>query len=314
MSVPVVIVAGPTTSGKSALALALAERFDGVVVNADAMQIYRELDILTDRPGPAALARAPHVLYGIVAAAEPCSVGRWRNMAAAEIERVHRERRVAIVTGGTGLYLRALTDGLAAIPDIPPAVRDAARERLAALGEAAFHAELARRDPVMAARLTTGDRQRLARAWEVLEATGRSLAEWQDGPDEGPPADWRIHSILLMPPREAVYAACDARFDHMIERGAVDEARALAALGLDPGLPAMKAVGVPPLIRHIEGEISVDEARRLAQRDTRRFARRQMTWFRHQMTATFSPVEQYSESLNSKIFSLISDFLLTADR
>jgi tRNA dimethylallyltransferase len=117
-----------------------------------------------------------------------------------------------------------------------------------------------------------------------------------------------------MPPREAVYAACDARFDHMIERGAVDEARALAALGLDPGLPAMKAVGVPPLIRHIEGEISVDEARRLAQRDTRRFARRQMTWFRHQMTATFSPVEQYSESLNSKIFSLISDFLLTADR
>ncbi len=314
MTVPVVVVAGPTASGKSALALALAQRFDGVVVNADSMQLYRELEILTDRPGPAALARAPHALYGVVGAAETCSAGRWRTLAHGEIERARRERRVPIVTGGTGLYLRALTVGLAAIPDVPPAVRNSARERIAALGGAAFHAELARRDPVMAARLTATDSQRLTRAWEVLEATGQSLAEWQDGPDEGPPADWRFYTIRLAPPREAVYAACDARFDRMVERGAVAEARALATLGLDPGLPAMKAVGVPPLIRFVEGEISFEEARRRVQRDTRRFARRQTTWFGNQMAPTLTLSAQYSESLNSKIFSLISNFLLTADR
>ncbi len=313
MTVPVVVVAGPTASGKSALALALAERFGGVVVNADSMQLYRELEILTARPDPAARARAPHVLYGVVTAAESCSVGLWRTMAGAEIARAGRDHRLAIVTGGTGLYLRALTDGLAAIPDIPAAVRRATRERLASLGGPAFHAELAARDPVMAARLGAADGQRLARAWEVLEATGRSLADWQDGADEGPPGDWRFFSIRLMPPREAVYAACDARFERMLEQGAVAEARALAALDLDPGLPAMKAVGVPPLIRFVRDALTFDEARRQVLRDTRRFARRQMTWFRNQMTPTLSLDEQYSESLEAKIFSLISEFLLNTD-
>jgi tRNA dimethylallyltransferase len=314
MTLPVVVIAGPTASGKSNLALALAERFDGLVVNADSMQLYHELDILTDRPGPEALARAPHVLYGVVSAAEACSVGRWRKMASAEIERAARESRMAIVTGGTGLYIRALINGLAVIPEIPPAIRRAARARLAAVGTAEFHAELARRDPRMAARLRDTDRQRLVRAWEVREATGRSLAEWQDAPDEAPPAAWRFFTLRLIPPREDVYAACDDRFDRMIERGAVEEARALAGLDLDPGLPAMKAVGVPPLIRHIAGDIPFEEARRLAQRDTRRFARRQMTWFRNQLTSTLSLSEQYSERLNSKIFPLISNFLLTTER
>ena len=314
MTVPIVVVAGPTASGKSALALALAERFDGVVVNADSMQLYQELDILTDRPGPEALARAPHALYGVVAAADGCSVGKWRTMAGAEIERARRKRRAAFVTGGTGLYLRALSSGLAAIPDIPPAIRRTARVRLAAIGPAGFHAELARHDPVMAARLGVSDGQRLVRAWEVLEATGQSLAEWQDAPDQAPPADWRFFSLRLLPPREAVYAACDDRFDRMIERGAVEEVRALAALGLDPGLPAMKAVGVPPMIRFVAGDMPLEEARRLAQRDTRRFARRQMTWFRNQLVPTLSLSAQYSESMNSIIFPLISDFLLTVDR
>ena len=314
MTLPVVVVAGPTASGKSALALALAERFDGVVVNADSMQLYHELDILTDRPGPEALARAPHVLYGVVAAAESCSAGRWRTMAGTEIERARRKRRLAIVTGGTGLYLRALTVGLADIPDIPPAIRRTGRARLTAVGATGIHAELARRDPVMAARLGATDGQRLVRAWEVLEATGQSLAEWQDAPDQAPPADWRFYSIRLLPPRDAVYAACDARFDRMMGRGAAEEARALAALNLDPGLPAMKAVGVPPMIRFVDGEIPLEEARRLAQRDTRRFARRQMTWFRNQMAPTMSLSAQYSESLNSKIFPLISEFLLTTNR
>ena len=312
VTTPVVVVAGPTASGKSTLALALAERFDGVVVNADSMQLYRELDILTDRPGRAALDRAPHVLYGGVAAAQPCSVGRWRAMATTEIERAHDQRRLPIVTGGTGLYLRALTQGLAAIPDIPPAIREDVRARLAAVGPNRLHDELTRRDPVMGARLGATDGQRLARALEVLDATGQSLADWQDGPDDGPPKGWRFHTIRLMPPRETVYAACDARFDRMVDRGAVEEARALAALGLDPGLPAMKAVGVPPLIRFIDGAISLDEARRLACRDTRRFARRQMTWFRHQMTPEISLEAKYSERLNSKILPNISNFLLTA--
>ncbi len=314
MTVPVVVVAGPTASGKSTLALALAERFDGTVINADSMQLYHELDILTDRPGQEALARAPHILYGVVGAAERCSAGQWRTMAGAEIERARRERGVAIVTGGTGLYLRALTAGLADIPDIPPTIRRAARAHLVAVGAAGIHAELAGRDPVMAARLKATDGQRLARAWEVLEATGQSLAEWQDAPDQAPPANWRFFSIRLMPPREAVYAACDARFDRMMGRGALEEARALAALGLDPGLPAMKAVGVPPLIRFIDGEITLEEAHQLAERDTRRFARRQMTWFRNQLTPTLSLSAQYSESLNSIIFPLISEFLLTTDR
>ena len=314
MTFPVVVVAGPTASGKSALALALAERFDGVVVNADSMQLYHELDILTDRPGPAALARAPHALYGVVAAAEGCSVGRWWTMAGAEIERARRERRVAFVTGGTGLYIRALMAGLAAIPDIPTAIRRAARAHLAAVGPAGIHAELAERDPAMAARLGVSDRQRLVRAWEVLEATGQSLAEWQKAPNQAPPEDWRFFSLRLLPPREMVYAACDDRFDRMIERGALEEVRVLAALDLDPGLPAMKAVGVPPMIRSVAGDIPLEEARHLAQRDTRRFARRQMTWFRNQLTPTVSLSAQYSESMNSIIFPLISDFLLTTDQ
>ena len=314
MTLPVVVVAGPTASGKSALALSLAERFDGVVINADSMQLYLDLDILTDRPGSEALARAPHVLYGVVTAAQRCSAGQWRAMACAEIERARQKRRVAIVTGGTGLYLRALTVGLADIPEIPPAIRRAARAHLTAVGAAGIHAELTRSDPIMAARLHASDGQRLARAWEVLEATGQSLADWQDAPNQSPPADWRFFSIRLMPPREAIYVACDTRFDHMMARGALEEARSLAALNLDPSLPAMKAVGVPPLIRFINSEIPLEEACRLARRDTRRFARRQIAWFRNQLVPTLSLSTQYSKSLNLKIFPLISEFLLTTDR
>ena len=314
MTLPVIVVAGPTASGKSALALSLAERFDGVVINADSMQLYLELDILTDRPDSEALARAPHVLYGAVTAMQRCSAGRWRAMAGTEIELARQNHRVAIVTGGTGFYLRALTVGLADIPDIPSVIRREARARLTTVGAAGIHAELTKSDPVMAARLHASDGQRLARAWEVLEATGQSLADWQDAPNQAPPADWRFFSIRLTPPREAVYVACDARFDRMIAQGALEEARALAALKLDPSLPAMKAVGVPPLIRFINGEIPLEEACRLARRDTRRFARRQIAWFRNQLVPTLSLSTQYSKSLNLEIFPLISEFLLTIDR
>ena len=199
---PIVVITGPTAGGKSGLALALAEAFDGVVINADSMQVYRELRILTARPGADALARAPHRLYGVLPGREPCSAGRWREMALDEIAAARTEGRLPLVVGGTGLYLRALAEGLAPVPNLPEAVREAARARHADLGGAAFHAELAARDPVMAARLEPGDSQRLIRAWEVLEATGRSLADWQAQAGAGcEPAPKRILRLGGLPPR-----------------------------------------------------------------------------------------------------------------
>jgi tRNA dimethylallyltransferase len=325
-----VVITGPTAGGKSGLALALAEAFDGVVINADSMQVYRELRILTARPGADALARAPHRLYGVLPGREPCSAGRWREMALDEIAAARTEGRLPLVVGGTGLYLRALAEGLAPVPNLPEAAREAARARHADLGGAAFHAELAARDPVMAARLEPGDSQRLIRAWEVLEATGRSLADWQapggdqagTGPDGAPdsaasaaPAPTRLLRLVCLPPRPALYAACDARLRAMVENGALEEVRALRALGLDPRLPVMKALGVRELGRHLDGTLSLDGAIAQTQQATRNYAKRQMTWLRTQ-TAPDGPRavtlnEQYSESLDLKIFTIIRRFLLT---
>lgn len=279
---PAVVIAGPTASGKSRLALDLAAAHRGTVINADSMQVYRELRILTARPGEVETARVPHRLYGILSAAEPCSAARWRGLALAAIEEARKDRRLPILVGGTGLYLRALFDGLAEIPPIPQAVRDAARARHRALGGQAFHAELARRDPESAARLAPGDTQRLVRAWEVVEATGRSLPEWQraGGTSAGVHA---FRTILVMPPRDTLYAACDARFDAMVAAGALDEVRALLALGPDPALPAMKSLGVRELALHLAGEWTLEQAADKARRATRNYAKRQITWFRHQL-------------------------------
>lgn len=309
---PVIVVAGPTACGKSALALAIAEAFRGTLVNADSMQIYRELPIIAAAPGAAAVARAPHRLYGVLSAAESCSVGRWRTMATAEIDAAHDGGRLPVVVGGTGLYLRALMTGLSRIPPVPSDVREAVRRRLEAHGPEALHRGLAARDPEMAGRLSPRDGQRLARAWEVLEATGRSLADWQrPAADSGPAAGFTFLTLLLLPPREAIYAACNARFEAMLASGALDEAAALARQGLDPALPAMKAVGVREILRHIAGEISLEEACRQGQQATRRYAKRQITWFRHQMIPDYAISEQYSERLTPKIFPYISRFLLT---
>ncbi len=325
---PMVVITGPTASGKSGLALALAEAFDGVVINADSMQVYRDLRSLTARPGPEVLARAPHRLYGILPGREPCSAGRWREMALDEIAAARTEGRLPLVVGGTGLYLRALAEGLAPVPNLPEAVREAARARHADLGGAAFHAELAARDPVMAARLEPGDSQRLIRAWEVLEATGRSLADWQarggteagtgpNGAPRGAPAaaPARLLRLVCLPPRPALYAACDARLRTMVENGALEEVRALRALGLDPRLPVMKALGVRELGRHLDGTLSLDDAIAQTRQATRNYAKRQMTWLRTQ-TAPDGPRavtlnEQYSKSLDPKIFTIIRRFLLT---
>ena len=311
---PVIVIGGPTASGKSALALALAERLGGVVINADSMQLYRALSIVTARPGEAALARAPHRLFGIAEADDPWSAGRWQRCAAAEIEAAHGEGLVPIVVGGTGLYLEALVDGLAAVPPADPAIRERLRALLAERGSAAMHDLLAERDPEGARAIRASDPQRILRALEVVEATGEPLHEWH-ARQASPPADgWAVLQILLMPGRDAVYAACEARFDRMIAEGAVEEARAIRAMALDPALPVMKAVGLAPLLAHCAGTLTLDEAVDAAKRDTRRYARRQMTWFRNRSRPDRVVREQYSESLVPEIFSFISDFRLTPTR
>ena len=307
---PVILIAGPTASGKSGLALELAAALQGTIINADSLQAYRDLRILSARPDDVALARVPHRLYGYLDAAERGSVGRWRALALAEIAAAHAAGRLPIVVGGTGLYLRALQHGLAAIPAIPAAIRAETAELYETLGGAAFREHLARLDPISAARLPAGDRQRLMRAWEVVQATGRPLGTWQARMVTASP--YRFASVLLAPPREALYAACDARFHAMIARGGLDEAGALGARGLDPELPAMKAVGVPELLRHLSGEIALDDAVAAAQRATRRYAKRQMTWFRHQMVPDLVLNEQLSESLLRCSRHFIDGFLLTA--
>jgi len=278
-----VLIAGPTASGKSALALAVAERLGGVVVNTDSMQVYRDLAIITARPSAAEMARVPHLLYGHVDAAENYSVGSFLRDAAGALESARVQGRIPIFAGGSGLYFKALTAGLAAIPPIPPEIRAVVRSRLEASGPAALHVELSRRDPVAAAHLRPNDRTRIARALEVVEATGRSITDWQRVGT--PPLLDAGHTakLFLAPDRAVLYRRIDARFDTMLSVGALDEVRALAARQLDPLLPAMKAHGVPWLIRHLAGEISLAAAVAEAKKDTRHYAKRQFTWFRHQL-------------------------------
>lgn len=277
------LIAGPTASGKSALALALAERLGGVVINADSMQVYRDLKVITARPGADDEARAPHWLYGHVDAAENYSVGRFLGDAGAALAQAGRERRPAIFTGGSGLYFKALITGLAAIPPIPPPIRAAIRARFASPAAEEPYAELARRDPRAAQRLHPADRPRVARALEVLEATGRSITDWHREGLPPPLEPSRAVTIFLAPDRDLLYRRIDARFDDMLAAGALDEVRRLAARRLDPLLPAMKAHGVPWLIRHLEGGQTLAAAAAEAKKDTRRYAKRQFTWFRHQL-------------------------------
>jgi tRNA dimethylallyltransferase len=280
----VILIAGPTASGKSALALEIAASLGGLIVNADSMQVYRDLRIITARPSPAEEARAPHRLYGHVDAAENYSTGRWCADAAAALAAARQEGRVAILVGGAGLYFKALTQGLAAVPPIPPEIRGAVRARLESEGIAALHAELAQRDPVAAARLMPNDRARVTRALEVVLATGRSLLAWHE---EGLPASLdpaAAAKIFLDVGREELAGRIDRRFDAMMAAGALDEVRALAARTLNPSLPAMKAHGVPWLIRHLKGEVSLADAAEHAKLETRQYTKRQATWFRNQLS------------------------------
>lgn len=309
---PAIVIAGPTASGKSGMALAIAREFDGVVINADSMQVYDVLRVVTARPSPEEEAQAPHRVYGILPPSVACSAALWKDLAAAAMRDAWTAGKLPVVVGGTGLYLRTLMHGISPIPDIPDAVREDARARLARLGNPAFHAELAVRDPIMAARLDPANSQRLARAWEVLEATGRSLAEWQAQPMEGAvPARWL--TFALLPPRDALYANCDRRFAMMMEHGAPDEVRELLSMNLDPVLPAMKALGVPELAGWLGGAWDCDTAIARARQSTRNYAKRQMTWFRNQLDAPEVVSAQFSESIAPRIFKIIRQFLLTAN-
>ncbi len=310
----VLVIAGPTASGKSSLALAVAERFGGVIINADAMQVYQDVDVLTAQPAAAARARVPHRLYGVIAPSEACSAGRWREMALDEIGAALAGGKLPVVVGGTGLYLKALMEGLAPIPKVPDEVRASARQLHARLGGEAFHRELRRLDPETAARLEPGDSQRLIRAWEVSRATGRSLSSWHGGDGAGPPPGLAFKTVMFDPPRQALYAALDARFERMIADGAIEEAKALEARGLDSELPVMKALGVRELLGFIHGTISIEAAVSRAQQATRNYAKRQLTWFRRQMAADEVISAQYSESFNEYIFSFIISLSLTVDR
>ena len=276
------LIAGPTASGKSALALRLAEAVGAEIVGADSMQLYADLRQLTARPSPQDEARRPHHLFGTVDAADGWSVGRWLNAAHDTLAAVATRGRPAVVVGGTGLYFRALTQGLAEVPAIPAEIRAQAAADYDALGSEAFRERLADVDPAVAARFPATDRQRLSRAWEVFAATGRPLSAWQaDNALALPAGAWS--GIALEPPREALYARCDARLAAMLETGVLDEVAAFAARDLDPTLPLMKAVGFRELAAHLRGEIPLAAALATAQQQTRNYAKRQTTWMRGQM-------------------------------
>ena len=273
----VVLIAGPTASGKSALAMEMARAENGVVINADSMQIYAELRLLTARPSAAEEAQAPHRLYGHVAAIENYSVGHWQKQAMAEVKAAHEDGQTPIIVGGTGLYFMSLLNGLAEVPEIAPEVRTHWRGF-----EGDLHTELAKRDPVSATKLNFADRQRLIRALEVFDSTGHSLRHWQSEAEaQSPLSGYKVQKFFKSVDREIVHARADARFDQMLEQGALDEVRALPPL--EPAAPLMKAIGVRELLSHINGEITLDEARRLAQIATRQYIKRQLTWWRGQM-------------------------------
>ena len=311
-----VVVAGPTCSGKSALALDLAERLGGTVINADSMQVYAELRVLTARPSPADEARAPHALYGVRPAAEAASVAWWRGRALDAMRDARQAGRIPILCGGTGLYLQALSAGLAEIPDPGQRAREEARTLLAELGAPALHARLADADPATAARLRPGDGQRIARAWEVWRGTGTGLAAWQRR-GTAPDFPWTLRAILLDPPRDGLRAAIATRFEAMLRAGALDEVACLMALELDPALPAMRAHGVAELSAYLRQEIGLDAARVRACLATGQYTKRQATWFRHRDiadgTATHRFLARYGE--NTQLTeSLLSSGLLFVRR
>jgi tRNA dimethylallyltransferase len=306
---PLALIAGPTASGKSALAVALAQAMGRAqVVNADASQVYRDLTILSARPTPAEMAGVPHRLFGHVDGAEAYNAARWAADARRALARAWEDGDVPILVGGTGLYLRTLLDGIAPVPEIDPDVRADVR----AMPVAEAHAALAALDPAAAERLAPADATRVARALEVIRATGRTLSDWQRAHEGGIAGDVALVPLILLPPRDELRARCDARLEAMFEDGAMGEVRALLARNLDPDLPVMRAIGVPQIAAHLRGEIPREDALDRAQAATRQYAKRQYSWFRHQPPADWP---RHTESLSvdsiKEIAIKLRDRLLT---
>ena len=298
------MIAGPTASGKSQLAIDLARRFGGAVINADSMQLYADLTVLTARPQPQEMQDIPHHLFGICDAAHRASVAEWLGLAATAIANVRAAGQLPIIVGGTGMYLQAGLRGIAPVPDVPADLHQHCIDLYRELGGAKFRDALAGYDADIAARLVDGDSQRLVRAMGVAMATDRPLSWWQQQPHKGALLG-SVVTIAVMPPRPTLYDRINQRFDHMLMHGAVDEVARLMARQLDPGLPLMKALGVAPIAAFLQGDITKDDAAFIAKRDSRRYAKRQMTWIRNNFNAQITVEKKYSESLYEKIFSLI---------
>lgn len=281
------IVCGPTASGKSGFAMDLAERENGIIINCDSLQIYSDLPILTAQPNANDREKIPHMLYGTLHPNDVCSAGNWREMVIPVIEKIIENEQKPIITGGSGLYIKALMQGLSPMPDIPDDVRKHASATQKRLGNPAFHEALSARDPIIGERLDPHNSARLIRAWEVLDTTGKSLSEWQNLPLETPPAHWDFTVHTIMPERETLYERCHERFDWMINNGALDEVRAFQTHidngDVDVGVPLTKALGFQPLCAYLNGDMSKDDAITRAKTDTRHYAKRQMTWFRNQI-------------------------------
>ena len=301
-----VLIAGPTASGKSALALDVAERYGGIVINADSMQVYRELRVLTARPTPAEEARVPHALYGFVPAHEAYSVGRYIEDAARAVAAAEAEGRLPIFVGGTGLYFKALLEGLSPIPAIPPDIRTRWRTEARRIGAAALHVVLRARDPEMAERLRPSDPHRIVRALEVHEATGRSLSEWQRISGKGVLEEAETARLVLLPDRADLYRRCEDRFDAMLEQGALDEVAALRELRLDAGLPVMTAHGVPHLTAALAGKLDLATAAARSKQDTRHYAKRQLTWIRRNMKSWTLLQTQEVENIHGQIDTIVN--------
>jgi tRNA dimethylallyltransferase len=284
---PLALIAGPTASGKSALALALAERTGGVIVNADSAQVYRDIPVLSAAPSPADRDRAEHRLYGVIDGASPCSAADWAQMAKAEIADVQSAGKLPILVGGTGMYIRTLLDGIAPVPQIDGAIR--ADVRAAATDE--NYRRLRELDSEAADRLNAADTTRIARALEVVLSTGRPLREWQMQRIGGIADRVLLRPLLLLPPREWLYERCDERFPAMVGQGALDEVRVLLERGLDPRLPVMRAIGVPELSSCLRQDLDNSEAILAAQQSTRRYAKRQYTWFANQCPPYWPRIE-----------------------
>ncbi len=301
---PYIMIAGPTASGKSQLAIDLARRFGGAVINADSMQLYTDLKIVTARPQPQEMQDIPHHLFGICDAAHRASVAEWLGLAATAIANVRAAGQLPIIVGGTGMYLQAGLRGIAPVPDVPADLHQHCIDLYRELGGAKFRDALAGYDADIAARLVDSDSQRLVRAMGVAMATDHPLSWWQQQPHKGALLG-SVVTIAMMPPRPTLYDRINQRFDHMLMHGAVDEVARLMARQLDPGLPLMKALGVAPIAAFLQGDITKDDAAFIAKRDSRRYAKRQMTWIRNNFNAQITVEKKYSESLYEKIFSLI---------